>query len=179
MAEAGGFPVVSFLEIDGRVLSGEEFEEYCKDHGLCKRCAKVRTHRRVIKLFGKGKKWEPMTLHDQHTGEYRVYKGYCLQSTCYTLGQAKRMTGESGGKARREKRREKLKNRFKTKSGRNRPSMRRAKTNPETGSVMSAMDDDMSIMSGMSDISGISGVSRNSSMSSFSGFSFRKKEQEE
>eukprot|EP00980_Cylindrotheca_fusiformis_P031586 scaffold26597_cov127-Cylindrotheca_fusiformis.AAC.1 len=101
---SAGYPVVSFLEIDGRVLSGEEFEEYCKDHGLCRRCAQVRTHRRVIKLFGRGKKWEPMTLHDEATGDYRVYKGYCLASTCYTLQQAKRLLGEGGNNAKSESR---------------------------------------------------------------------------
>ena len=88
---------VAFLEIDGKVLSGEEFEEFCKDHGLGRRCAKVKTHRRVVKMFGRGRKWEPMTLHDDLTGEYTVYKGYCLQPTCYTLGQAKRLLGEGGG----------------------------------------------------------------------------------
>ena len=40
--QQAGFPTVAFLEIDGKVLSGEEFEEYCKDHGLCRRCARVR-----------------------------------------------------------------------------------------------------------------------------------------
>ena len=88
--DGAGFPTVSFLEVDGKVLSGEEFEEYCRDHGLCRRCARVRTHRRVLKLFGRGQKWEPLTLHNDMTGEYTVYKGYCLKPTCYTIGQAKR-----------------------------------------------------------------------------------------
>lgn len=172
-----GFPVVSFLEIEGRVLSGEEFEEYCKDHGLCRRCANVRTHRRVIKLFGRGKKWEPMTLHDEETGEYSVYKGYCLKPTCYTLGQAKRLTGETGTKDSRDKRKKKLKMKLLKKSEKNRPERRKTRADPETGSIMSTMDDDMSIMSGMSDLSGISNMSGRSSRSGFSGIanSFRKR----
>lgn len=169
---SAGYPVVSFLEIDGRVLSGEEFEEYCKDHGLCKRCARVRTHRRVIKLFGRGKKWEPMTLHDEESGDYRVYKGFCLQPTCYTLGQAKRLTGEGGNAAKRESRRSKLKLKMKRKSDRNRPERRKTRADPETGSIMTSMDDDASIMSDMSGLSGISGIS---GVSGMSGFSFRKK----
>jgi hypothetical protein len=178
-----GYPTVSFLEIDGKVLSGEEFEEYCRDHGLCKRCARARTHRRILKLFGKGKKWEPMTLHDELTGEYLVYKGYCLQPTCYTFGQAKRLLGENADGTRSRKgssRRQRLAARFKRE--RRRPSKRRPKTNSDTGSVMSgAGDDDASIssdMSGMSQMSGMSGFSQMSGMSGMSGFSgfsgFRK-----
>ena len=30
VGQASGFPTVSFLEVDGKVLSGEEFEEYAK-----------------------------------------------------------------------------------------------------------------------------------------------------
>mmetsp|Transcript_32118 Transcript_32118/g.78045 ORF Transcript_32118/g.78045 Transcript_32118/m.78045 type:complete len:1482 (+) Transcript_32118:260-4705(+) len=172
-----GFPVVSFLEIEGRVLSGEEFEEYCKDHGLCRRCANVRTHRRVIKLFGRGKKWEPMTLHDEETGEYSVYKGYCLKPNCYTLGQAKRLTGEAGTKDSRDKRRKKLKMKMLRKSDKNRPERRKTRADPETGSIMSTMDDDMSIMSDLSGISSASGRSSRSSRSGLSGIAstFRKK----
>lgn len=173
------YPTVNFLEIDGKTLSGEEFEEYCKDHGLCRRCARVRTHRRTLKLFGRGKKWEPMNVHDDLTGEFLVYKGYCLQPTCYTLGQARRLLGESGGgSGRKVSRRQKLSLRFK-RDGRKRPSRRRAKANPETGSVMSGIsDDDMSLssdMSGMSNMSGLSALSGVSGMSGFSGIgSFRR-----
>ena len=174
-----GFPTISFLEIDGKVLSGEEFEEYCKDHGLCRRCAKVRTHRRTLKLFGRGKKWEPMNLHDEETGEYKVYNGYCLQPTCYTIGQAKRLIGEGSSDRRKSSRRQKLKE--KIKGVKRRPSKRKPRANPETGSVMSGMDDDYSIssdMSGLSAMSGMSsmsGISQISGMSGFSGVSFRKK----
>lgn len=162
---------MAFLEIDGKVLSGEEFEEYCKDHGLCRRCARVRTHRRVVKMFGRGRKWEPLTLHDDLTGEYTVYKGFCLQPNCYTLGQAKRLLGESAGA--RSSRRQKLTDRFKIEGGSaKRPSRRKPRANPETGSVMSAMpDDDMSLASDMSGASNISRTSAISGMSGMSGFS--------
>jgi len=176
-------PVVSFLEVDGKLLSGEEFDEYCKSHGLCRRCARVRTHRRVVKLFGKGKKWEPLTVHapsespgrdvgngtnnfdddddeddfedgdefgagrgrgrrasTQNQQEYLVYKGYCLQPTCYTMGQAKRLLGEgasAGGGGNRRSRRKRLTDRFKKR----RPSKR------------NGMDDNGSVASGASNTS--------------------------
>lgn len=174
---AHGYPTVAFLEIDGKVLSGEEFEEYCKDHGLCRRCARVKTHRRVVKMFGRGRKWEPMTLHDDLTGEYTVYKGYCLQPNCYTLGQAKRLLGETGGS--RSSRRQRMTSRFKNNSGgARRPSRRKPRANPETGSVMSSMpDDDMSLASDTSGMSNASGMSAMSGMSGFSGLggAFRRR----
>ena len=160
VGQASGFPTVSFLEVDGKVLSGEEFEEYCKDHGLCRRCARVKTHKRSLKLFGRGKKWEPLTLHDEESGEYTVYKGYCLQPTCYTIGQAKRLLGESGN--RRKTRRQRMTKKFKNRR-------RRTKRNPETGSVMSGDsgdddDDDKSVSSFMSGLGSIlSGASFRSS----------------
>lgn len=169
--EGSGYPTVAFLEIDGKVLSGEEFEEYCKDHGLCRRCARVRTHHRTLKLFGRGKKWEPLTLHDETTGEYSVYKGYCLQPTCYTIGQAKRLLGESGSGRKSSSRRQRLSDRFK-RDNKRRPSRRRPKANPETGSVMSGVaDDDRSLASDMSGVSQMSGLSIVSGMSGMSGFS--------
>ena len=159
-----GMPTVSFLEVDGKVLSGEEFEEYCKDHGLCRRCARVKTHKRSLKLFGRGKKWEPLTVHDDENGEYTVYKGYCLQPTCYTIGQAKRLLGESGN--RRSSRRTRMTKKFKNRRG-------RKKRNPETGSVMSGDsgddddDDNKSVSSFMSGLGSIlSGASFRGSKSS-------------
>ena len=159
--------VASYLEVNGRILAGEEFEEYCKDHGLCRRCAKTKTHRRVVKMFGRGRKWEPMTLHDDLTGEYTVYKGHCLQPGCYTKGQAKRLLGESET-GRRSSRGDKLAARMK---GARRPGRRKARSNPETGSVMSTMDDDMSISSDMSGASTRSSASAISVMSNLSGLS--------
>jgi len=181
MASQGGYPTVSFLEIDGKVLSGEAYEEYCKDHGLCKRCAKVQTHERVVKLFGRGKKWEPLTLYDEKTGDYTVYKGFCLQPNCYTIGQAKRLLGESGNRSNSSG---STLLKFRKKREKRRPGKRRPKANPETGSVMSGVVDDYSISSGLSGLSGISGISSmsdlsgisgTSGISGISGFSFRKK----
>lgn len=43
-------------------LSGEELDDYCRNRGICKRCVKVVTHKRIVKLFGKGIKWEPLTV---------------------------------------------------------------------------------------------------------------------
>jgi hypothetical protein len=208
-------PTVAFLEIDGMVLSGEELEEYCKSHGLCRRCAKVRTHRRVLKLFGRGEKWEPLTLHDEETGEYTVYRGFCLKPTCFTVGQAKRLLGETregrssgggghqssgGGKSRRSNggggggggssgsrggQKQRASERLmagSTFGGIKRPSRRKPRTNPETGSVMSGTgNDDASIGSDISGVSGMSGMSSRSNasilstisaMSGMSGFSF-------
>ena len=159
--------VASYLEVNGRILAGEEFEEYCKDHGLCRRCAKTKTHRRVVKMFGRGRKWEPLTLHDDLTGEYTVYKGHCLQPGCYTMGQAKRLLGESES-GRRSSRGDALAARMK---GARRPGRRKARSNPETGSVMSTMDDDMSIASDVSGASNRSSASAISVMSNLSGLS--------
>ncbi|KAL3915322.1 MAG: hypothetical protein SGILL_005710, partial [Bacillariaceae sp.] len=180
------FPVVSFLEIDGKVLSGEELEEYCKSHGLCRRCARVKTHRRTLKLFGRGEKWEPLTLHDDETGEYLVYKGYCLKESCFTVGQAKRMLGETGSGSKRSSRsgrKSRASSRLASNrlgAGMKRPGRRKPKSNPETGSVMSGMnfDDDASVNSSMSGISIGSAASNTSilsgisNMSGMSGLSF-------
>ena len=163
-------PVVSFLEIDGKVLSAEEFEEYCKDHGMCKRCAKVKTHRRALKLFGKGDKWEPKTIHDEDTGDYEVYKGYCLQPTCYTIGQAKRLLGETGSRNNnRRSGRRSGSERKSSKGTEKRRSSRRSKSSD--GSTSGSIADDASVgsnMSGMSALSAISTVSTRS-MRSFIG----------
>ncbi|KAG7359458.1 leucine rich repeat LRR-containing protein [Nitzschia inconspicua] len=181
-------PLVSFVEIDGKLLSGEELDEYCKSHGLCRRCTRVRTHRRILKLFGRGEKWEPLTLHDEETGEYTVYKGYCLRESCYTLGQAKRLLGEiGGGNGRRSSRsnRKRASQRLSANrgigAGMKRPGRRKNRANPETGSVMSGMvnaDDDASVNSSMSGISIGSTMSSSSilsgisNVSGISGFSF-------
>jgi hypothetical protein len=171
-------PVISFLEIDGKVLSGEEFEEYCKDHGICKRCAKVKTHRRALKLFGKGSKWDPLTVHDEDTGDYTVYKGYCMQSTCYTIGQAKRLLGETGSRNnnRRAGRRsgsEQRSSSSRTSKGmeKRRSSTTRRSKSSSDGST--AADDDASVGSNMSGMSGMSGMSALSAMSSASTRSMR------
>ena len=146
------------------MLSGEEFEDYCKDHGLCKRCAKVKTHRRVIKLFGKGAKWEPLTLHDEESGEYTVYKGYCIQPPCYTVGQAKRLLGEGGRGSGTSDRRS-------SRKARGSGSRRRPPRRNRRRSYSSDDDDDASVGSAMSAMSAMSSASAASvkSMKSFIG----------
>ena len=83
-----------FVDSDGIPLSGEELENYCRKHGLCHLCARVKTHKRVFKLLKKNK-WQPLTAKN-HDGEYIVYKGYCVQPGCFTLDQAMRLLGEGG-----------------------------------------------------------------------------------
>ena len=149
-------------------LSGAELDEYCKNRGLCNRCAKVVTHKRVVKIYGQKSNWEPLTIlkenpktsnnHDTFSGitgisnpEYSVYKGYCLKDhTCYTMSEAKKLLGESKSKRKLFKR----------------PGRRRMRTNPETGSVSGE-----SIASGMSALSGVSQGSTASRSSWTSGLS--------
>jgi Ran GTPase-activating protein (RanGAP) involved in mRNA processing and transport len=83
-AEGGGLGMV-----------GEEFENYCKKHGLCNLCAQTKTHKRVFKLAKKNQ-WQPITLESKIGGGYIVYKGYCVQPGCFTIEQARRLLGELG-----------------------------------------------------------------------------------
>jgi len=111
---------VRMLEVsDGVYLQGRELDEYCLKKGLCKQCGKVKVRRKKTKVFGSNT-WEPITTvkvplegkrtskrssknymtvkakiesgHDDQV-EYLVYKGYCLAEGCYTLDQAKRLSG--------------------------------------------------------------------------------------
>ncbi len=75
-------------------LGGDELEQYCQKKGLCPLCAKTRTRKRVFQLFKRKNKWELLTLLDKD-GSYQVYKGYCVKPNCFTLEQAKRMSGET------------------------------------------------------------------------------------
>ena len=87
---------------NGAVLTGRELEQYSRRKGLCQICAGSETHKRAGKLF-KRNQWEPLTVRSNINGssgedinscDYLVYKGYCLQPTCYTLEQAKELLGE-------------------------------------------------------------------------------------
>mmetsp|Transcript_12284 Transcript_12284/g.13794 ORF Transcript_12284/g.13794 Transcript_12284/m.13794 type:complete len:190 (+) Transcript_12284:460-1029(+) len=103
--------------LDKGKVGGIGFEEYCKSHGLCRRCGNVKTHKRIVSLFGmrnhkKHPKWEAITVarvaagdtNDVEGGaplpttngnnEYSVYQGYCLATTCYTMDEATRILGE-------------------------------------------------------------------------------------
>lgn len=77
-------------------MVGEEFESYCKKHGLCNLCAQTKTHKREFKLVKKNQ-WKPLTVETKDGSGYVVYKGYCVQPGCFTLDQAKRLLGEVGG----------------------------------------------------------------------------------
>lgn len=101
------------LEVaDGIYLQGDELDEYCLKNGLCNKCGKTKVRRKVKKVFG-STKWEPITTVKVETllksskrsvkaniekgnddnVEYLVYKGYCLKEKCYTLEQAKMLSG--------------------------------------------------------------------------------------
>jgi Ran GTPase-activating protein (RanGAP) involved in mRNA processing and transport/O-acetyl-ADP-ribose deacetylase (regulator of RNase III) len=83
---------VEFVDVAGVALSGTELEDYCRRHGLCHLCAKVRTHKRVFQVL-KTNKWQPITVKTKE-GDYIVYKGYCVKNGCFTMDQAKRLLGE-------------------------------------------------------------------------------------
>lgn len=110
---------IRMLEVsDGVYLQGDELEEYCLANGLCDKCGKVKVRRKVVKVFGSNK-WEPITTVKVEANtsktrkkqksyktvkaninsgqdddvEYLVYKGYCLRPNCYTLQQAKMLSG--------------------------------------------------------------------------------------
>jgi hypothetical protein len=70
------------IVVKGRVLRGHEIKEYAERHGLCTICALYTTHKKV-KTFMKSR-MEPITVTDPQTGVISVYKGHCIQPTCYT-----------------------------------------------------------------------------------------------
>ena len=84
---------------DGSVLSGDALKNYAKKRGLCHICAVTQTHQpaqgRVLHRLRRSQ-WEPRTVPcPQKQGEFLVYKGFCIQPTCYTLRQAQLMLGET------------------------------------------------------------------------------------
>jgi hypothetical protein len=133
--------------------NSNEREEYCKSHGICPRCAKTKTNKRIVKLFGTNSKWEPLTIannnnnnnggDDDDDEQYAVYEGYCMD--CYTMGEVQRLLGSSNRKRLLPRR----------------PGRRKTRTNPETESVL---DDTASVSSRHSILSGISGFSGFSNM---------------
>jgi hypothetical protein len=78
---------------NGRVIRGRvEVKEYAERHGLCHICGLYQTHRRVGYFWLN--KMEPLTSADPD-GVVTVYKGYCIQPTCYTsVDQVKEILGE-------------------------------------------------------------------------------------
>ncbi|KAL3921410.1 MAG: hypothetical protein SGILL_002760 [Bacillariaceae sp.] len=110
---------MNVLNDHGVVLSGKDLVDYARRRGLCQLCGRTQTHRRSKNLFKKLKnQWQPLTIeqddddiynnnNDESNSymtsrtngngnqQYLVYKGYCLQPTCYTLEEAKHELGES------------------------------------------------------------------------------------
>ena len=77
--------------VDGNLLCGTDLRDYAKRHGLCRVCATTKTHRRAGNILNRS--WDPITTKDDNDN-YVVYKGYCLQPTCYTLTMAQERLGE-------------------------------------------------------------------------------------
>jgi hypothetical protein len=84
--------------VEGKLLSGVALLEYAKQRGLCTKCVQYKTHKRIKKRLGllrSDANWIPITIKDKEAGNYTVYKGYCLQPTCWTLAEAQTMLGET------------------------------------------------------------------------------------
>lgn len=74
---------------------GRELDQYAKARGLCRLCGQTQTHKRAGRFLKKMRNsWAPLTVRDKATGDYQVYKGFCIQPTCYSLDQARRKLGE-------------------------------------------------------------------------------------
>jgi hypothetical protein len=81
------------IVVKGRVLQGHELEAYAERRGLCTICGLYQTHHKVGTIFSS--RLEPMTVADGR-GVITVYKGYCVQPTCYTsVEQVKELLGDS------------------------------------------------------------------------------------
>jgi hypothetical protein len=90
--------VGSTVLVEGKLLSGSALLDYAKQKGLCIKCVQHATHKRIKKRLGILRSvpdWEPITVKDKEAGNYTVYKGYCLQPTCWTLAEAQSMLGEA------------------------------------------------------------------------------------
>lgn len=68
------------IVVNGQVLSGEVLKKYAKQKGLCTICGLYQTHQKKGRFKTR---FDPITKKNDK-GEYTVYKGYCLQPTCYT-----------------------------------------------------------------------------------------------
>ena len=87
------------IVVGGRVLSGQDLKSYAQRHGLCEICGLYQTHRRVGKLLRSS--WEPVTRVTED-GVTTVYKGFCIQPTCYpSVDHVKELLGETKQRRRR------------------------------------------------------------------------------
>lgn len=74
---------------------GKQLDEYARARGLCRLCGQTQTHRKAGRFLKKLRgRWQPITVEDEASGTYLVYKGYCIQPTCYSLDDAKTTLGE-------------------------------------------------------------------------------------
>ena len=86
------------LIVNGTLLEGASFQKYVKRHGLCDICGEYQTHEKHGRFLNKV--LIPLTRRNEQ-GSYKVYKGFCIQPTCYTLEQAQRDLGEIPSKPKR------------------------------------------------------------------------------
>ena len=86
------------MKPNGKVVRDEEFQEYCEKRGLCKICGVTQVKKRGNYLFS----WQDIAIEADEQGQIKVYKGYCISPTCYTMAQAKQELGENSGKSHKE-----------------------------------------------------------------------------
>ena len=86
------------IVVNGHVIRDLELKKYAERHGLCNICGLYQTHRRKGKFLVS--RMEPLTSTTSE-GVVTVYKGYCIQPTCYTsVDQVKAILGETTSKPR-------------------------------------------------------------------------------
>jgi hypothetical protein len=79
------------IEVKGRVLRGQDLKDHAEKHGLCTICGLYQTHKKVGIFFNK---FLPDTITNDK-GKTTVYKGHCIQPTCYTsVEQVQEILGE-------------------------------------------------------------------------------------
>jgi hypothetical protein len=77
--------------VNGRVLEGRDFDECCEKYGMCPICGKVKVKEaKKGTLFGS---LTPIPIVCNDFAEIKVYKGYCISPTCFTLEQACELGG--------------------------------------------------------------------------------------
>lgn len=92
MSKSNPSPNLSIV-VKGRVLHGRESKEYAEKHGLCNICGLYQTHKKVGSFMKS--RMEPITVTNS-SGVTTVYKGYCIQPTCYTsVDQVREILGET------------------------------------------------------------------------------------
>ena len=117
--------------IGGRLLIGEEFEEYCERNGMCPMCGKAKVKERKSTFLGLS--WTNIPIVTNDRGDIEVYKGYHISPRCYSLDQAKEKLGETDKtKSSRHIRRRRNPGNELTQSDRSRPEQQGQTTLVET-----------------------------------------------